>query len=192
MSLMSSWPLRIALAISLTAAASAAHAGAPVAVTGGSWSGPAELKAKISARKMKAQSVRGPVTFDAFFGPFALPALAGNQFLLVLDDGSDTIDVEGSYTLDAEGRPVLDVDRPKLEAFLRVLFGDVCAQVPGCGSLSPLVITQSEVGVKAGTDKRGIESFSSKGRIDFEFRDGDKTFVRAKLGFKGGSGITRD
>src|SRR5574341_138566 len=110
--------------LALGLGASAPAAGPPVDFTSSSWSGTALLGAKIPG----AGKLKGPVSIDLDFGPQADPALAANEFLIVLDDGVAQLPLSGTWAVDEKGRVVLALDTAGLAQELLGLLYDVCVQ----------------------------------------------------------------
>jgi hypothetical protein len=89
-----------------------------------SWSGIAVIKAKVPG-----DSVAGLVELDLTFGPNAGLGLGVGEFLLVADDGEETLEVTGDFMLDDKGQPVLFPDTAALETELHELMVHVCEDV---------------------------------------------------------------
>jgi hypothetical protein len=117
----------IALVIGL--AAGQVRAAEPVAPSGTSWSGPAVIKAKVPGG-----SVAGVVEVLVLFGPNGGFGLDANEFLIVADDGEETLDLTGTYTVDDKGQPVLALDTTATAAELHALALHVCEDVLGLGA----------------------------------------------------------
>ncbi|HEY8123718.1 MAG TPA: hypothetical protein VII78_20535 [Myxococcota bacterium] len=187
--------LRFALALLLLAPALAADA--QLSVSGSSWSGTAQLKAKLRAPGQGTDKMSGSTSYQVSFGPLAAPTLAANAFRLVLDDGSVTLDFTGTYTLDGNGRPVLTPDSAAFDAALRSLIDDVCMQEIGdpaqCGVFATLDLSigRHALSAKPRRGKRGVDSLKSAGTVSFTFSQGASKILSVQLQFKS-RGVTRD
>jgi hypothetical protein len=112
------------LALLLGLAAGPAHAGGLVFPENSSWAGTAVIKAKVPG-----DSVAGLVEVDLTFGPNAGLGLGVGEFLMVADDGEETLEVTGDFMLDDKGQPVLFPDTTALETELHDLMVHVCEDV---------------------------------------------------------------
>jgi hypothetical protein len=185
------WVRRFLLAAGALTLAAAAQA--QVALPGTDWMGGAQLKASISAPGQGSDKVAGPATLSLFFGPLAAEGLGANEFRVVLDDGSETLDFEGTYSTGARGRPILLPDAAEFEAGLRELIDEICSSTfdPGtCNTLNSLTlsVTRSDFKQQARSSKMGAQSIKSSGQIDFQFMDRGSVVVRVKLRFKSSGG----
>jgi len=167
--------------------AAPALAADPIPLPGTSWSGSAVIGAKISG----AGKVGGPVTFDLDFGPQADPLLAEGEFLLVLDDGMEDLNIGGSYTVDAKGRPVLSPDTSALAVELEGLMMHICVDVLGlsaeCTVLETLDLSfdPSKLKIKLKAKERdGVETLLGAGRFPFVLLDGIDAVERVSIVFK--------
>jgi len=177
------------------AAAAGARAADPVSFPGSSWSGTGVIAANIK----DAGKVVGEIAFDLDFGPQADPALAADQFLLVLDDGMESLDVTGTWAVDEKGRLVLALDVNALAAELSAVTLHVCVDVLGLGpecDLIPLLDvildpTKQKLKLK-GKSKDGLESLKAKGKFPFAFFWEGEPVARVSIGFKANRDVTRD
>jgi hypothetical protein len=114
-------------------------------VVGTSWAVPGELAGKVQrAGKFKDPSPLNVLEFGA------QGALAANEFMLTLDDGSDAIPIAGTYTLDRKGKPILDPDPSSLASAVE----DLLEQDPDipAGDLS-VVCPKLKVKARVSTNK---------------------------------------
>jgi hypothetical protein len=114
----------IALAFAVGLAAGPGQTAEPVAPSFTSWSGTAVIKAKLPG-----ESVAGEVDLDVHFGPNGGLGLAADEFLIVADDGEETLDVTGTYAVNEKGQPVLTLDTTALATELHALVVHVCEDV---------------------------------------------------------------
>lgn len=175
--------------------ATGASAADPVSFPGSSWSGTGIISIKVPG----AGKLAGEVSFDLDFGPQADPALADDEFLLVLDDGMETLDVHGSYAVDEKGRLALLLDVASLGAELEALTLHVCQDVLMLGSqcdviaLLDLVFDPTRQKLKIqGRSKDGVDSLKASGKFPFALSEGDEAVARLAIGFKASRGVTRD
>jgi hypothetical protein len=175
--------------------AAGARAAEPVSFPGSSWSGTGVIAANVKG----AGKVMGEIAFDLDFGPQADPALADDQFLLVLDDGMETLEVTGTWAVDEKGRLLLALDVNALAAELSDLVLHVCADVLGLGSqcdLIPLldvVLDPAKQKLKLkGKSKDGLENLKAKGKFPFAFFLDGEPVGRVSIGFKANRDVTRD
>ena len=84
-----------------------------------------KLRGRIKAKGIPAFRLRGFGSADILFGP--METLAADEFLLLVDDGEDTLQFEGTYVLNRRGKPVLFVNPAKsedeFEDLLEEIFG---------------------------------------------------------------------
>ena len=106
----------VVLALILVVAPGASAKKTPVDVSGSTFDGSGNAKAKIQ----KYGSEKGAMTHDLRFG--AQAGLAANEFRLTLDDGVEEIVIPGTWTTDTKGRPVLTPNAAALESALTDLF----------------------------------------------------------------------
>jgi hypothetical protein len=123
-------------ALLLGFAAGSAHAGDLVFPENTSWSGSAVIKAKVPG-----DSVTGLVDLDVHFGPNAGLGLGVGEFLIVADDGEETLEVTGDFMLDEKGQPVLFPDTTALATELHDLVIHVCEDVLGLGAACDFIAT---------------------------------------------------
>jgi hypothetical protein len=112
------------IALGLAVAAAPARAAEPVPPTGTSWSGTAFIKAKLPG-----ESVDGLLELTVLFGPNGGFGLDANEFLIVADDGEETLDITGTYAVDEKGQPVLTLDTTALATELHALVVHVCEDI---------------------------------------------------------------
>ena len=151
-------------------AAVPARAGDPVIFPATSWTGLALVGVQVPS----AGKVPGVLSAQLSFGPLGSPSLGANEFLLVLDDGFETFEIEGTYSLDAKGTPLLTADLGALETETMGLLVHVCEDVLLLGSQcdvldgADLVFDPSKVKFKVkGKAKNGVEAVQAAGKIPF-------------------------
>jgi hypothetical protein len=174
-----------ALALAFALAASGAHAADPVDFPGSSWSGGGLISAKVGGK------ISGSVTFDLDFGPQADPALAADEFLLVLDDGMETFEVSGNYAIDSKGGVALTLDASALETGLADLIYHVCVDVLELGAECDFLLTldvvidlaKQKIKLKAKA-KDGVEVLAAAGKLPFAMLAGAEQVVKVTIGFK--------
>jgi hypothetical protein len=157
-------------------AAGSAHAGVVVFPEGSSWSGTAVIKAKVPG-----DSVTGLLDLDVHFGPNAGLALGVGEFLIVADDGEETLEVAGDFMLDDKGQPVLFPDTTALATELHDLVIHVCEDVLMLGAqcdiiaMLDVVVDPTKLKLKAKTKSGGdgaVLAFAAK--LPFVLTDGDE------------------
>jgi len=172
----------------------AGQAEAQPSLPGTDWTGSAQLKGKVSAPGQGGDKISGPATLSLFLGPSAAAGLAANEFHLVLDDGTETLDFEGTYTTDARGNPIILPDPSDFADSLHELIDDVCMSTIGnptqCAVFDSLTlsITRSDFKQTARSSKMGAQSIKCSGKIDFAFMNGSTLVASVKLSFKSSSG----
>lgn len=175
----------LALALALATPARAAD---PVSFPATSWSGLAIASVKVPG----GGKVAVPVLAEVHFGPLGSPSLGATDFLIVLDDGFETFEVEGTYIIDAKGRPVLTADLGALETQMMSLLVHVCEDVLGltveCDILdgADLAFDGTKVKLKVkGKAKLGVELVQAGAKIPFLLLAQGEAFKIA-LSFKSG------
>jgi hypothetical protein len=163
---------------------SAAGAAEPVPLPGAIFAGEAVIKAKVP----DAGTLSGPVEITLSFGPTVTPALDAGEFLIVVDDTEETLELTGTYTVDAKGQPVLTLALPNLGDELRALMIHVCEDIllidpAECAEIADLDADIGAYKLKAKTSQTdgGVISFS--GKIPFVLTDG-MTESKISLSFK--------
>lgn len=179
--------LRFAV-LSIWLALPAAALAAPPAVEwpGSSWSGPAQLRAKISG----AGTLQAPATLSLDFGPQVTPALAPNEFLMQLDDGTAVLPISGTYALDEKNRPQLMVDAANLATDLQNLFVDVCFDElgdPDCDVFLEFdfFVDPSDFRAKLkAKDDDGVTVIDAKGKLPIELFFEGQRVAKASISFR--------
>lgn len=149
------------------------------------WSGTAVIKAKVPGG-----TVAGDIDLEVHLGPNAGLMLPSGEFLILADDGMETLELTGDFVLDEKGQPILLIDTTDLATELHDLVLHVCEDVLGLGAECDLLATldvevdptrlKTKAKIKEGSDGVGL---SLGAKLPFLLTDGDES-VKVSVSIK--------